>query len=70
MLTVGEQFGRLFVKLRQRFGAEAVSQALVEYRIAEWLRLQTSYAEADGAARNLLQRVETGGLDLIFFFSY
>jgi autotransporter translocation and assembly factor TamB len=70
VLTLGEQFGQLFVKLRQRFGPEAVSEAVVEYRIAEWLRLETSYAQAEAAARQLLQRVEAGGIDLLFFFSY
>jgi hypothetical protein len=70
VLTVGEQFGQLFVKLRQRFGPEAVSEAVLEYRFAEWLRLQTSFAQGQSATRNLLQRVETGGLDLLFWFSY
>ena len=70
VLTVGEQFGQLFVKLRQRFGPQAVSEAVIEYRIAEWLRLETSYAQGDATARNLLQRAEAGGLDLLFFFSY
>lgn len=70
VLTVGEQFGQLFIKLRQRFGPEAVSKAVLEYRFAEWLRLQSSYARGDASARNLLQRIEAGGLDLLFFFSY
>lgn len=70
VLTLGEQFGPLFVKLRQRFGPEAVSQAVIEYRIAEWLRLETSYAQGEAATRDLLRRIEAGGLDLIFFFSF
>jgi translocation and assembly module TamB len=70
VLTVGGQFGQLFVKLRQRFGPEAVSEAVLEYRFAEWLRLQTSFAERQSPARNLLQRIETGGVDLLFWFGY
>jgi hypothetical protein len=70
VVTVGEQFGQLFVRLRQRFGPEAVSQAVLEYRLADWVRLETSYAQGDTYVRNLLQRVEAGGIDLLFFFSY
>jgi translocation and assembly module TamB len=71
-VTVGEQVGeRLFVKFRQQFGAEDVSEFILEYQLAEYLRLQTSIAERSGAIRgSLTRRVERGGLDLIFFFSY
>lgn len=61
---------RLFVKLKQRFGPEAVREAIVEYRLTNWWRLQTSVAEGDAASRNLLQRVERGGIDMLFWFSY
>lgn len=61
---------RLFVKLKQRFGPEAVREAIVEYRLTDWWRLQTSVAEGDAASRNLLQRVERGGIDMLFWFSY
>jgi translocation and assembly module TamB len=70
MLTVGEQFGRLFLKLQQRFGPEAVSRAVLEYRFAEWLRLQSAYAQGSVGTRQLLQRIEVGGIDLMFRFSY
>jgi hypothetical protein len=71
-VTVGEQVGeRLFVKFRQQFGAEDISEFILEYQLAEYLRLQTSIAERSGAIRgSLTRRVERGGLDLIFFFSY
>jgi autotransporter translocation and assembly factor TamB len=69
-LTVGEQFGQLFVKLRQRFGPEQVSEAIVEYRLAEWLRLQSNYVHSDVVDRNLVQRIKASGLDLLFLFSY
>lgn len=70
MLTLGEQFGRLFLKLQQRFGPEAVSRAVLEYRFTDWLRLQSSYAQGSTASRQLLQRIEVGGVDLAFRFTY
>jgi autotransporter translocation and assembly factor TamB len=71
-VTVGEQVGeRLFLKFRQAFGAESVSEFILEYELADYLRLQTSVAQGGGATqRNLTQRVEQGGIDLIFYYSY
>jgi hypothetical protein len=71
-LTVGNQVGeRLFFRFRQAFGAQSVSEFILEYQLADFLRLQTSVAEGAAATqRTLLQRVERGGIDLIFFFSY
>ncbi len=70
ILTVGEQFGQLFLKLRQRFGAEAVSQVVLEYQFTDWLRLQSAYAQGDQTTRRLLQRIEVGGINLLFRFTY
>jgi autotransporter translocation and assembly factor TamB len=71
-LTIGEQVGeRLFVKFRQAFGAQSISELILEYQLAEFLRLQTSVAEGNSATqRTLMRRVEQSGVDLIFFFSY
>ena len=71
-LTVGEQVGeRLFVRFRQGFGAQAMSEFILEYQLADFLRLQTSLAEGNNASRRtLMRRVEQGGIDLIFFFTY
>jgi autotransporter translocation and assembly factor TamB len=71
-VTVGNQVGeRLFVRFRQAFGAQSVSEFILEYQLADFLRLQTSVAEGAAATqRTLMQRVERGGIDLIFFFSY
>jgi translocation and assembly module TamB len=71
-VTLGEQVGeRLFVKLRQAFGAQSVTELILEYQIAQYLRLQTSVAEGAAATeRTLMQRVEQGGIDLIFYFTY
>jgi len=74
VVTVGDQLGdRLFVRLRQQFGAQEVSELLLEYRLSELLRLQGSVAEGDGvgrANRSLTRRVERGGLDVVFYYQY
>jgi autotransporter translocation and assembly factor TamB len=71
-VVVGEQVGdRLFVRFSQQFGAQDVSEFILEYQLADFLRLQTSIAEGGGrAVGGLTRRVERGGVDLIFFFSY
>jgi autotransporter translocation and assembly factor TamB len=72
-VTVGQQIGdKAFIKLRQEFGDRNVSEFLLEYRLADFLRLRASAApETSGAANRIGQRrVERGGLDLLFFFSY
>jgi autotransporter translocation and assembly factor TamB len=71
-VTVGQQVSdRIFVRFSQQFGAYDVSEFALEYQIADFLRLQTSIAEGGGRLnRSLTRRVERGGVDLIFFFSY
>jgi translocation and assembly module TamB len=72
-VTIGQQIGdKAFIKLRQQFGDRNVSEFLLEYRLANFLRLRASAApETSGAANRIGQRrVERGGLDLLFFFSY
>jgi len=71
-LSIGEQVGeRLFFRIRQGFGAAEATEFILEYQIADFLRLQTSVAEAVSATQRVtFRRVERGGLDLIFFFSY
>ncbi|MGH9345704.1 MAG: translocation/assembly module TamB domain-containing protein [Vicinamibacterales bacterium] len=71
-LTIGEQVGeRLFFRVRQSFGTSQGTEFILEYQIADYLRLQGSIAEtAGGNQRLMFRRVERGGLDLIFFFSY
>jgi autotransporter translocation and assembly factor TamB len=71
-LSIGEQIGdRLFVRIRQGFGAAEATELILEYQIADYLRLQGSVAETSNVAqRAVFTRVERGGLDLIFFFSY
>ena len=71
-LSIGEQVGeRLFFRIRQGFGAAEATELILEYQIADFLRLQGSVAEtSNGTQRVTFRRVERGGLDLIFFFSY
>ncbi|HEX5110917.1 MAG TPA: translocation/assembly module TamB domain-containing protein [Vicinamibacterales bacterium] len=71
-LTIGQQVGRnLFFRLRQAFGSEQTTELILEYQIAEYLRLQATAAEGPlSTQRTQFRRVERGGLDLIFFFSY
>jgi autotransporter translocation and assembly factor TamB len=72
-VTIGEQIGeRTFIKLRQQFGERTYSEFLLEYQIADFLRLVGAAApETSGAANRIGQRrIERAGIDLIFFFSY
>ena len=72
-ITVGEQIGsKTFLKLRQQFGERTYSEFLVEYQIADFLRLAGSAApETSGSGNRIGQRrIEKAGIDLIFFFSY
>jgi hypothetical protein len=72
-ITVGEQIGeRTFIKLRQQFGEHPYSEFLLEYRLADFLRLVASGApEASNAGNRIGQRrIEKAGINLIFFFSY
>ena len=71
-ITVGEQVGdRLFAQLRQQFGSQDVTEVLLEYRLADFLRLQGAFAEGQSRAnRSLTRRVERVGIDLVFVFSY
>ena len=71
-LSIGEQIGgRTYFRVRQGFGAEQATELILEYQIAEYLRLQGSLAETSGGTQRVsFRRIERGGLDLIFFFSF
>jgi autotransporter translocation and assembly factor TamB len=72
-VTLGQQVGeRAFFKLRQTFGDRSTTEFMLEYQLKRFLRLQATAApEASNSGNRLNQRrVERGGLDLIFFFSY
>ena len=71
--TVGQQVGdKAFFKMRQQFGERNITEFLLEYKLTDFLRLQTTAApETSGSANRIGQRrIERAGIDLIFFFSY
>ena len=72
-VTLGQQIGdRAFIKMRQQFGERNITEFLLEYQLADFMRVQTTAApETSGSANRIGQRrVERAGIDLIFFFSY
>jgi autotransporter translocation and assembly factor TamB len=71
-VTLGQQIGKnLYFRLQQGFGATNATQFILEYQLAEFLRLRATAAETSGGTQRIqFQRVERGGLDLIFFFAY
>jgi len=70
-VTLGQQVGKnLFFRLRQAFGEAQATEFILEYQIADFLRLQGTAAETSGSQRVQFTRVERGGVDLFFFFSY
>ena len=72
-VTVGQQIGeRAFLKLHQQFGEHTNTEFMLDYQLADFLRLEATGApEATGSANRLGQRrIEKAGIDLIFFFSY
>ena len=72
-VTVGQQIGdRAFIKVRQQIGERNTTEFLLDYQLADFLRMQTTAApETSGSANRIGQRrIERAGVDLIFFFSY
>jgi autotransporter translocation and assembly factor TamB len=72
-VTLGQQIGdRAFLKLRQQFGERNITEFMLEYQLARFLRLEgTAAPETTGSGNRINQRrVERFGIDLIFFFSY
>ena len=69
-VTVGNQVGeRVFIKVRQQFGAASTSALLLEYQLNELLRLQTNVTEGDAGGSGT-RAAERGGVDLIFVVRY
>ena len=65
-LTVGRQINEnLFVGFRQEFGSEDVSQVSFEFRLTEFLRLVTSFAQGTEQTRRT-PPIDRAGLDFIF----
>jgi len=70
--AIGRQVGeKLFVKFRQSFGTQDISEFNLEYQISRFLRLEGSAAQGRNAAnRTLTRRVERAGINLVMFFTY
>ena len=65
-ITIGRQVSeRLFVGFKQNVGSDDVSQVSFEYRVSEFLRLVTSFAQGADRSRSV-PRAETAGIDLFF----
>jgi hypothetical protein len=57
--------------VQQGIGNVQATEFILEYQIANYLRLRAVGAETTGGNQRVqFTRVERGGLDLIFFFSY
>jgi len=71
-VTLGQQIGKgFFVHLQQGIGAEQATEFILEYQINSFLRMRGTASDVNSTTqRNAFQRVERGGLDLIFFFNY
>jgi autotransporter translocation and assembly factor TamB len=70
-VTVGEQLGQnLYVKIEQGIGDLSQTNFVLEYELARWLRFRTNVLQGSPSQTQMFQRVQSTGLDLLFFFSY
>jgi autotransporter translocation and assembly factor TamB len=70
-LTIGEQLGEdVYVKVRQQLGALAARSLLLEYELADWVRLVARFAEQQGTTENLFNRIDRGRISLDFTVRY
>jgi autotransporter translocation and assembly factor TamB len=72
-ITLGQQVSEnLYIKFHQQFGSQDTSEFIIEYEVANFMRLRASGSPNDPSKANrvALRRVERAGADLIFFFSY
>jgi hypothetical protein len=67
-----EIFRGLFLTYAREFGAFEYNEFLVEYELSRYLHIHANASDARGVRprSSLFRRVETAGIDLIFFFSY
>jgi len=70
-LTVGQQVGQnLYLKVEQMIGQQSQTNFIVEYELTRWLRFRTKIVQGSFTQPQMFQKVETSGVDLLFFFSY
>ncbi len=71
LVTIGQQVGQnLYVKVQQGIGEQGMTNFILEYELAQWLRLQTNVVEGSSTNPSIFRRAQGTGADLIFFFSY
>jgi translocation and assembly module TamB len=70
-VTVGQQVGaNLYVRVQQGIGEQSSTNLILEYELADWLRLRTNVVQGASTQQTLFRRAESTGVDLILFFSY
>jgi TamB, inner membrane protein subunit of TAM complex len=70
-LTVGQQVGQnLYLKVEQNIGQQSQTNFIIEYELTRWLRLRTNMIQGSFTQPQVFQKVQTSGVDLLFFFSY
>ena len=72
-LSAGREIWRgLFVTYAREFSSEPYNELLAEYELTRYLRVRGNASDVSGARSraSLFRRIERGGIDLIFFFSY
>jgi translocation and assembly module TamB len=67
-VTIGQQFGDLFVQVRQQFGPASPSRFVIEYRVTDWFRIESAIVDRESGSGPLLRRSEGTGIDAVFSF--
>ena len=66
-ITIGRQLNdNLFVGFQQQFGSEEVSRLSFEYRLTEFIRIVTAFAQGSSDRATSIARAEAAGIDLVF----
>ncbi len=68
-VSLGNQFGSLYVGIRHQFGSQEANELTVEYRLTDALRLVTSVAQGVQQTQ-LNRRGNSSGVDLIYVIRY
>jgi translocation and assembly module TamB len=70
-LTVGQRLGQdIYVKVEQEIGEQGSTNFVLEYELADWLRLQANVLQGSSTQQSIFRRAQGSGADLIFFFSF
>jgi translocation and assembly module TamB len=70
-VTVGQQVGQnLYLKVQQDVGDQSVTNLIIEYELAKWLRLRTNVLQSSTTQQQIFQPAQGSGADFIFFFTY